>query len=147
MSRTDDTSSGDDRMSAEEWGLSDKHPELLPTPWLDPYEFEAFTRRLLRAQRFLGPEIRRVIRVAQYGVPGDKQDGIDLRGDFSDGAHAAWQCRHLERLRASDVRSAVAEVTYQGTDECYLVFAGIATRQAQEEMDKHAGWQLWTGAN
>ena len=70
--------------------FSDKHPELLPTPRLSPAEFEDFTQRLLNAYRFCTDQIRHVTRVARWGRPGDKQDGIDFEGDFSDGA-SRWR--------------------------------------------------------
>ncbi|GIF48193.1 hypothetical protein Afe04nite_27320 [Asanoa ferruginea] len=45
-------------------------------------------------------------------MPGDKQDGIDFFGRFSDGVRAAWQVKQLERLTAASVRNAVEAVTF-----------------------------------
>lgn len=133
---------GEDRGPAADWVLSDKHPKLLPTPWLDPYEFEEFVERLLRAERYLGAEVRRVARVERWGTSGDKQDGIDLAGEYTDGVMAAWQCRHLDKLRPFEVKSAVEEVTYEDAEEFYLVFSRTASSQARAEMKKHSGWTL-----
>jgi hypothetical protein len=107
-----------------------------------PYEFEDFVKRLLRAERYLGPDVRHVAWVQKYGSKGDRQDGIDLRGDYTDGTHAAWQSKHQERLRPFEVRGAVHEVTYEGAEEPYLVYCGVAKQSALEEMDKHEGWTL-----
>jgi hypothetical protein len=130
------------RPSASEWMLADKRPHLLPTPWLDPYEFEDFLKRLLRSERYLGLDIRHVAWVQKYGSKGDRQEGIDLRGGYTDGTHAAWQCKHQERLRPFEVREAVEEVTYKGAEELYLVYCGVAKQSALEEMDNHEGWTL-----
>lgn len=130
------------RSGAAEWMLADKHRDLLPTPWLDPYEFEDFVRKLLRAERHLGSDVRHVAWVQKYGATGDRQEGIDLRGDYTDGAHAAWQCKHLEKLRPFDVRGAVRDVTYERAQELYLVYCGVAKQSALEEMDRHEGWKL-----
>jgi hypothetical protein len=133
---------GGQRPNASEWMLADKRPHLLPAPWLDPYEFEDFVKRLLRAERYLGPDVRHVAWVQKYGSKGDRQEGIDLRGDYTDGTHAAWQCKHQERLRPFEVRDAVQEVTYEGAEELYLVYCGVAKQSALEEMDNHEGWTL-----
>ena len=136
------SNAGADRESAVEWLLSDKHPKLLPTPWLSPYEFEEFLERLLRAERYLGAEVRHVVKVERWGTSGDKQDGVDLVGEYSDGTPATWQCKHLEKLRPFEVKAAVEEATYQGAEEFYLVFSRVASSQARAEMKKHAGWTL-----
>ena len=80
--------------------------------------------------------------VERWGVPGDKQDGIDFFGRFNDAVSAAWQVKQLEKLTAADVRDAVDAVTFRNADELYLVYGAIAKRQAREEMLKHDGWTL-----
>jgi hypothetical protein len=65
-----------------------------------------------------------------------------LVGEFSDGVPAAWQCKHLDKLRASEVRDAVAKATYAGAREFYLVYSRVASSQARAEMKTYAGWTL-----
>ncbi|TCB94444.1 hypothetical protein E0H26_21210 [Micromonospora zingiberis] len=132
----------EDHRPAAKWLSSDKHSKLLPTPWLNPYEFEEFVERLLRAERYLGVGVRHVARVERWGTSGDKQDGIDLAGEYSDGVPAAWQCKHLDRLRSFEVKQAVEKVTYEGAEEFYLVFSRVASSQARAQMRKYAGWTL-----
>ncbi|WP_207006070.1 restriction endonuclease [Nocardioides aromaticivorans] len=132
-----------DRRSALAWLLDDRAPELLPTPWLSDRRFEDFVERLLKAQPLLGPQVRHVAEVARWGVPGDKQDGIDLVGRYTDDVAAAWQCKHLRTLTAAQVRKAVGELTFEGVAEVYLVYADVAKVAARNEIQKHEGWRLW----
>lgn len=137
-------SAGDqDRGSALAWLLDDRAPELLPTPWLSDRRFEDFVERLLKAQPLLGPQVRHVAEVARWGVPGDKQDGIDLLGRYSDDVTAAWQCKHLRTLTPAQVRKAVDELTFDGAAEIYLVYADVAKAAARNEIRKHQSWRLW----
>jgi hypothetical protein len=100
--------------------LSGKDPTLVPTPLLTSEGFEDFTERLLSAHRFCVEPPRRVSRVERRGRRGDKQDGIDFEGEFSDGMTAAWQCQCYDKLRVGDVRDAVRACTFVA-DEYYLV--------------------------
>jgi Restriction endonuclease len=138
---TSDTT-GRGRESAAEWLLSDKYSKLLPTPWLTPYEFEEFVERLLWAQRLLGAVVRHVVKVERWGSSGDRQDGVDLVGEFGDGVKAAWQYKHLEALPPAKVKTAVEEMTYKGAEEFYLVFSRVASSRARAEMKEHPGWTL-----
>ena len=88
-----------------------------------PYEFEEFVERVLWAQRHLGPHVCHVARVDRWGTLGEKQDGIDLEGEFNDGVPAAWQCKHLDKLRPFEVREAVDAMTYPNADRHYLVYS------------------------
>ncbi|KQU68981.1 hypothetical protein ASC58_10065 [Phycicoccus sp. Root101] len=132
-----------DRQSALAWLFDDRAPELLPTPWLSDRRFEDFVERLLKAQPLLGPQVRHVAEVARWGVPGDKQDGIDLLGRYSDNVTAAWQCKHLRTLTAAKVRKAVDELTFDGAAEVYLVYADLAKAAARNEIRNHESWRLW----
>jgi hypothetical protein len=132
----------DERPSALDWLMSHKLPEVLPTPWLTDAELEDFVEALLVAERLLGKGVRHVAHVERWGVPGDKQDGIDFFGRFDDDVAAAWQVKQLEKLTAADVRDAVDAVTFENADEYYLMYGGIAKKQAREEMLKHDRWTL-----
>lgn len=129
--------------SALTWLLDDRAPELLPTPWLSDRRFEDFVERLLKAQPLLGPQVRHVAEVARWGVPGDKQDGIDLLGRYNDDVTAAWQCKHLRTLTAAQVRKTVDDLTFDGAAEVYLVYADVAKAAARNEIQKHESWHLW----
>ncbi|MEU4740937.1 ATP-binding protein [Actinosynnema sp. NPDC023658] len=121
--------------------LPGKNPTLVPTPSLSADEFEDFTERLLSAHRFCVPQLRKVVRVERWGRRGDKQDGIDFVGTFSDGATAAWQCKRHDELTVAKVRAAVAACTF-AADEYYLVFSGEASSGVRAEIVKHPRWQL-----
>ncbi|TQM57856.1 hypothetical protein [Humibacillus xanthopallidus] len=140
--KTSEHGNPDERPSALEWLMSHKQPKLLPTPWLTDAELEDFTEAVLVAQRLLGIGVRHVAHVERWGVPGDKQDGIDFFGRFNDDVPAAWQVKQLEKLTVADVRDAVDAVTFKNADELYLVYGGIAKQQAREEMLRHDGWTL-----
>lgn len=130
------------RPSPSEWLGAHKHPQLLPTPWLTDEGLEDFVEALLLSERLLGVAVRHVQHVERWGVSGDKQDGIDFFGQFNDGTTAAWQVKQLEKLTRGDVRAAVKAATFERADELYLVFGGIATVQAREEMLLHPRWTL-----
>jgi hypothetical protein len=98
--------------------LPGKNPMLVPTPSLTPDEFEDFTERLLSAHRFCAKPLGRVTRVERWGRRGDKQDGIDFEGEFSDGATACWQCKRYDKLTVSRVRKTVKKCTF--TADKYL---------------------------
>lgn len=121
--------------------LGDKHMKLLPTPTLSWAEFEDFAQKLLNAHKFCSDEIRHVVRVARWGRPGDKQDGIDFEGDMSDGASAAWQCKHLDNLPPAKVDDAVQKTTFEA-DEYYLVYSREASAAARKEVAKFQRWKL-----
>lgn len=121
--------------------LPGKNPELLPTPSLSWEEFEDFTERLLSAHRFCAEPLRHVIRVERWGRRGDKQDGIDFEGDFSDGASASWQCKRQDALTPADVRAAVEACIFEA-DAHHLVFSGEASRDARDEMANYPHWEL-----
>ncbi|MDQ0895778.1 hypothetical protein [Agromyces ramosus] len=139
---TDDLAASAGRPSAWEWLGAHKHAQLLPTPWLTDAELEDFVEVLLISERLLGSTTRHVQHVERWGVPGDKQDGIDFFGRFNDGTPAAWQVKQLEKLSRRDVRAAVKAATFDKADEFYLVFGGVATVQAREEILLHPRWTL-----
>jgi len=138
-----DTGGDREKRLESDWLLNDREHDLLPTPWLSDRRFEDFVERLLKAQPLLGAHVRHVAEVARWGVPGDKQDGIDLYGRFSDGVPAAWQCKHLQALTRGKVREAVEELTFEGAEEIYLVYAYVAKAAARNEIKEHPGWRLW----
>jgi hypothetical protein len=121
--------------------LPGKNPELLPILSLSWEEFEDFTERLLSAHRFCAEPLRHVVRVERWGRRGDKQDGIDFEGDFSDGGSASWQCKRQDTLTPGDVRAAAKACTFKA-DVHHLVFSGEASRDARDEMAKNPNWEL-----
>lgn len=121
--------------------LPGKNPSLLRTTSLTPDDFEDFTERLLSAHRFCAPPLRHIVRVERWGRKGDKQNGIDFEGTWSDGKSAAWQCKRYDRLSAQDVRDAVNACTFEA-DEYYLTYSGEASSDARAEIALHSKWQL-----
>lgn len=118
-----------------------RDPNLLPTTGLSPDEFEDFTERLLSAYRSCAEPLRRIERVERWGRRGDKQDGIDFEGTWSDGKTAAWQCKRYDRLTVAHVKRAVEDCSFDA-DEYYLTYSGEASPAARYEMAKHDKWQL-----
>ncbi|MDZ8171971.1 P-loop NTPase [Microbacterium xanthum] len=115
--------------------------DLLPTPSLSPDEFEDFTERLLSAHRHVAPPTRHVVRVERWGRRGDKQDGIDFEGTWSDDRSAAWQCKRLDALTVSDVKKFIEDCTFTA-DEYYIVYSGEASRDARDVVKNHPGWAI-----
>lgn len=121
--------------------LPGKNPKVLPTPSLNPAEFEDFTERLLSAHRFCSKDIVHVVDVERWGRPGDKQHGIDFKGMLSDGSTAAWQCKRLDALAPADVRDAVKATSYVA-DRYFLTYSGEASSDVRIEIAKHQGWEI-----
>ena len=48
-----------------------------------------------------------VVHCAQYGRPGQAQDGIDVYARLSGGGHVCWQARNRENVSASGIEKAV----------------------------------------
>ncbi len=118
-----------------------KDASLPPTNELDADTFESYTEAVLSAHRFaLGPG-RHVTRVSRWGRRGDKQDGIDLDGEWSDGATATWQCKAYKDLQPRDVHKAVRDCT-RDADEHYLVYSGIASAPARDAIKQHPKWEV-----
>ncbi len=115
--------------------------DLLPTPSLSPDEFEDFTERVLSAHRHVAPPTRHVARVERWGRRGDKQDGIDFEGTWSDDRSAAWQCKRLDALTLPDVKKFIKECTFTA-DEYYIVYSGEASRETRNEVKNHPGWAI-----
>jgi len=131
------------RPTAWEWVTSNKHPDLLPTPWLTDTELEDFTEALLVAERLLGENVRHVRHVERWGVLGDAQQGIDFYGRFSDGTPAAWQVKQLEKLTPADVREVVDKAgAFKHADEFYLVIGKIATQRVRAQILDFPSWTI-----
>lgn len=118
-----------------------RHADLLPIGRLSPAQFEDFTEDLLNAHRFAAEPARHVKRVRRWGRPGDKQDGIDFEGTWTDGTSVAWQCKRLDRLSVADVHAFVAECTFSA-DEYYIVYSGEASSDARRAAKTYEGWDI-----
>lgn len=112
----------------------------LPTHGLGAAEFEDFTERLLRAHQF-SSVTPHVIRVERWGRPGDKQDGIDFAGRWSDGRDAAWQCKAYRRFSPAQVHAAVTDCTFVA-DRYFLVLSCVASSRVRAAVREHPGWEL-----
>lgn len=118
-----------------------RRADLVPTDGLLPDRFEDFTEDLLVACMFVAEPAGRVQRVQRWGRRGDKQDGIDFEGTWTDGVTVAWQCKRLDRLTAANVREFVKDCTFVA-DEYYIVYSGEASSAARQEVKKHPGWDI-----
>lgn len=114
---------------------------LPPTNELTWEQFEDFTEAVLSAHRFANKSGRRIARVSRWGRRGDKQDGIDFEGEWSDGTTSSWQCKAYEKLQPADVRNAVQTCSFHA-DTHHLVYSGFASPAVRQEIQKHADWTL-----
>lgn len=114
---------------------------LPPTNELGWEQFEDFTEAVLSAHRFANGSGRRIARVSRWGRRGDKQDGIDFEGEWSDGTTSSWQCKAYDRLQPADVRSAVEACSFDA-DTHHLVYSGLASPAVRQEIQKYADWTL-----
>lgn len=131
-----------DLVSEQDEGIpAGRDSDLLPTPSLSPDQFEDFTELLLSSHRHVVPPTRHVVRVERWGRRGDKQDGIDFEGTWSDGRSAAWQCKRLDALTVADVKKFIKDCTFDA-DEYFIVYSGEASHDAREEVANHANWEV-----
>lgn len=133
--------SGDAQQSTESHIPDGRRADLLPTGGLLPERFEDFTEDLLNAYKFVTAPARQVQGIHRWGRRGDKQDGIDFEGTWSDGTTAAWQCKRLDNLTDADVRAFIAKCTFEA-NEYYIVYSGEASSAARREVKKHGGWDI-----
>ena len=138
------------RLRHEDWDMTHeavrriaegRNADLIPTPLLSPDEFEDFVERLLSAHRFCPAPLLHVSAVERWGRKGDKQDGIDFQGSWSDGESAAWQCKRQDSLTAANVAQYVAECTFVA-ERYILAFSGEASDKARTQITNHPGWEL-----
>ena len=74
--------------------------QVLPFGRLTPENFE---RLCLRLARLDGTPVR----CRRYGVPGQKQYGIDIYSRVPGGRYATYQCKRYETINAADIVAAV----------------------------------------
>jgi hypothetical protein len=121
--------------------IGSRDMSLPPTDELGWPEFEDYVEAVLSAHRFSIGDGIRITTVAKWGRPGDKQQGIDLNGEWSNGKTAIWQCKRYRRLSPAAVAKAVAACGIDA-DECYLVFSGVASPQALDKIAEYPGWKI-----
>src|ERR1700694_2583272 len=103
-------------------------------------EFEDYVEDVLSAHRFSPGNGRRIASVTRWGRRGDKPDGIDLKGKWTDGRSAVWQRKRYRTLSLADVKKAVLDWTVDA-DEFYRVFSGLLL--ARRSRNTRAG-HCWT---
>jgi transcriptional regulator with XRE-family HTH domain len=113
--------------------------EELPFNRLDAYQFEAFCDALAS---WLYPDAQEVLR---YGVPGDKQYGIDIRVVTADGERIGIQCKKYEKFQPASFAKAVAELdrARARVDRCVLFLSTRATAAVMSTCDELAEWTIW----
>ena len=72
----------------------------LPFDQLSWRDFERLVFRLVRKNSD-------IVYCAQYGRPGQAQDGIDVYGRLSGGRHVCWQARNRRDVSKADIKNAV----------------------------------------
>ena len=72
---------------------------LPPTDELGWDEFEDCVEDVLSAHRFSTGNGRRIASVTRWGHRGDKQDGVDLKGKWTDGRSASGSANGIEPFR------------------------------------------------
>lgn len=115
--------------------------DALPTRGMKWQDFEDFTERVLSAHRFCVDEVKHVTRIQRWGRPGDKQDGIDFEGTWSDGTSVAWQCKRQKSLTVTNVDEIVDACTFEA-DSYYLTFSDAASADVKKHIKKYPKWAI-----
>src|SRR6266849_3460971 len=80
----------------------ESHSQLLPLNDLNSKDFERLCYQAIRRES-------EVENCGLYGVPGQRQDGIDLYARRRDNAqYSVYQCKRVEEFRPADIREAVS---------------------------------------
>jgi tetratricopeptide (TPR) repeat protein len=121
-------------------------PPVVPSPselpFTDPNfsdrHFEKFCADLI-SHRYENKSLFR------YGRPGDKQYGIDIYLELSDGLKLVCQCKQYKEFSKADLRSVVSATTFKA--DRYLVLVGCRVgAQVRDECAKLGDmWELWDG--
>src|SRR5437773_5949613 len=97
-----------------------------------PWErFEQFGHDMLLALPGVQPETAH-----RYGTQGQKQRGIDLTVDRTDGERWAFSNKRYEDYQPHDVRKHIHETTYKA-DRYVLLISGVASTAVRDEVRKH----------
>lgn len=112
--------------------------ECLPLSEMPWERFEAFAHDLFSRL----PEYSNCHR---YGVPGQKQDGIDLIADDIAGRRWAFSIKRYERYHPSNARQHIADTTYPAFRYVLLLSRDVSAT-VQDEVAKHPSWEVWGAA-
>ena len=110
----------------------------LPIDSLTPEDFERFCRSLVKA---LYPTAE----VYRFGSQGDKQDGIDLCAQESDGSITTYQCKRYSsktRFGPTQVRNTIASTTIRARHH-YILLTRLASSKTREVLLCNTTWSLW----
>lgn len=112
-------------------------PERLPLndPNFSWEQFEAFCRHFVSSL----PDVEQV---HHYGKRGNRQRGIDLVAELSDGQEWVFQCKQHKRFTPAQVSKAVKDTIYKA-NRYFLLLACEATSEVRDEIKKHRDWTLW----
>lgn len=103
---------------------------VLPLRGLTPENFERLSLRMARLE---GSPWR----VRRYGIPGQKQHGIDIYSRLPSGRYATYQCKRYEALESKDIADAVDKFISgkwaSRTERFVLVTSALANRTELEE--------------
>lgn len=123
--------------------------DLLPTPGMGGYRLEEFLGDLLKRMERVHGADPRLVTSSRNGSSGQKQDGVDHRGEYSDGTRIFLQCKEQKSLTKTHITKIVKDVAEAGetAQRRVIVFSRIASSTARAEITKHPGWEIWDQAD
>lgn len=98
-------------------------------------QFEAFCRHFIEC-------LPGVVNCFHYGKRGNKQRGIDMVAELSNGEKWVFQCKQYKRFSAEQTEKAIQTLDYKA-DRCILLLACEATVEVRDEIAKHSDWSVW----
>lgn len=118
---------------------SNPHTPLLELadPELEWKRFERFCLDLARAL----PDVRDA---HLYGTRGEKQHGIDIHADLTDGRVRTIQCRRVSRFTKSSATATIRDTTYKADEHRVWCTAPMSTgaREVLRTTRKWDGWDI-----
>lgn len=77
-----------------------------------------------------------------HGAQGDKQDGIDILAQLTNGEQRTYQCKKYKSFGPRRAEAAVSENTFVGANEHVLLVACGTSKKTQAFMRAQPGWRL-----
>jgi hypothetical protein len=102
------------------------------------WEWKAFERFCLDVVNAL-PDVRYA---DFYGTQGDKQDGIDILAELTNGDQRTYQCKKYASFGPKRAETAVKDNVYKGAAEHVLLVACMTSVKTQKYMGAQPDWRL-----
>jgi hypothetical protein len=110
-------------------------PEQLPLHELTWRRFQVFCQDLIS-------RLEDVTDCHQYGVEGNRQDGIDLFAIMKSGEHWAFQNKRWKQFGPQDLEDAVKATAYQA-DKYIVLLSREATSNVRKKLADFPKWHIW----